>query len=362
MGSIAHASTKLNAFLSAGFLLWGILAPCTAPAGPLTDLQATYTGATTGYPDYTAEGTGGYGAGPYSMSFETGAGDDDDLVLERFSASGRTYGIDRMADNLAIRRIDNANVTGERTLLWYEETDRSGTDIDLRPGRVLTMEESLISPVINRGADNVFANDAATNPNNIERIDYFFDGGLTAAETAEQRSRQGFVILDRGGNDAFQIAAILNTHPQHWDKYDHTGLVAAGDGAAGPQWGPTAYSVTSVVFRADNGETDLNPSANVSEQTLSGIFFTFEEMGLTAGQSILGYSLFAADVTPAGGGSSQFNYPTVTTEDSDEGGLDLVAGGVYATVDAAVPEPASCLLFAAGLAGLLLQRRRRTGP
>jgi hypothetical protein len=70
------------------------------------------------------------------------------------------------------------------------------------------MVDSLRSDLVNRGADNVFANqgDGNGNNNNIERIDYIFNAGFPYYNFTDQR---GFLVMDRGGNDRFKIAVII---------------------------------------------------------------------------------------------------------------------------------------------------------
>jgi hypothetical protein len=67
------------------------------------------------------------------------------------------------------------------------------------------MKAILFQLSINAGTDHVFANDAA-NTNNIERVDYF--NSSENAFTVEDPTTQGFLIVERGGNDSFKIAAI----------------------------------------------------------------------------------------------------------------------------------------------------------
>ena len=102
----------------------------------------------------------------------------------------------------------------ERALLFFEWLVAEPDILTLASGSVDTIEEAMLSNVINRGIDNVFNNRSEVaagtgdreTANNIERIDYIIDGGINIP--VDQQGDVGFLILERGGNDFFKIAAI----------------------------------------------------------------------------------------------------------------------------------------------------------
>jgi hypothetical protein len=188
----------------------------------------------------------------------------------------------------------------------------------------------------------------------IERIDIIFSYGITP--TAGNVDVAGFPVFERGGNDTFKIAPItaLNTTD---DPSAYGALYTGGDGADPDfQWGSSSHEYSTIVFRADNGETDLRPSADVGSQTIHGTVFTYADLGISAGDTVYGYSLFGGDVNtddhellnPSG-------FPVDTSSSSNAtGGLDLISSGT--TV---VPEPFSAVLLLLGLAALLSRGRQR---
>ncbi len=173
----------------------------------ITDIDAAYRSA----PDDVNR----YSDGGDTYSFGVGNGGDDNLLFEDFfipdGSGGSTYfAINSLADRIELRRVDNTGTTGERHIIFFEEENNpsaGSATFSHNPEFVGTMEEALRSRLINRGSDNVFANQGGTNINNIERIDYIFEEGITVpADTDEQ----GFLVLERGGNDDFNIAPITS--------------------------------------------------------------------------------------------------------------------------------------------------------
>jgi hypothetical protein len=133
----------------------------------------------------------------------------NNLQIQSFTlAGGEEYLAGEILNNFELRRVDNAAVTGERQLIWFEQAPGSTeTDVQLRPSFVNTMEEALFGDIVNRGTDNLFDNfdNDQGNFNNIERVDYISTAGLTVPVVP---ANQGFLILERNGNDPFNIAAI----------------------------------------------------------------------------------------------------------------------------------------------------------
>lgn len=141
----------------------------------------------------------------YSFGNTPTVGEGHDLVLENFvinvGEGNETFDTIRLADRINIVRIDNNNITGNKQLVFFEQISETGGNYIMRPGYVNTMEEALLSNVINRGADNVFANTGGTNLNNIERIDFIFENGLIVPSDV---SGEGFTVMDRGVTTALK--------------------------------------------------------------------------------------------------------------------------------------------------------------
>ena len=223
--------------------------------------------------------------------------------------------------------MDNLTTTGNHHIVLFEDASVAGTNVFLKTSRVNTMEAALRSPIVNRGADNVFANtgDGSGNNNNIQRIDYVFPDGFPVFNNISQR---GFLIMDRGGNDRFKIAAIT--------ALDGNGLPSAfmdPVSVLDTEWGDSGITINTMVLRGyTEGGGVLRPSANVDPQALTGVFVTWQSLGLQTNDYIYGYSLAANDATADGTYWTEVAntayFPTNTSPDASFGGLDLISGGM----------------------------------
>lgn len=185
------------------------------------------------------------------------------------------------------------------------------------------MEDALLNQTINRGTDNVFANIATTNANNIERIDFIFNDGLVVPTDLVG---EGFTIMDRGGNDYFKISAITSLGEDGLPN--GFGSVVSINNT---DWGASDIQTNTPVLSKDSPSDDFEMTADVHGQYINGVFISYEDLGLSPSDQIFGYSLAGADVSDDQNHwlePSNANYfPTDTDENSDGGGLDLMAGG-----------------------------------
>ncbi|MBE9100283.1 DUF4347 domain-containing protein [Vacuolonema iberomarrocanum] len=253
----------------------------------------------------------------YTYNFQSGP--PNDLVISGVTAAGSEFSIVQVVDTVELSRVDNANVTGEREIFWYErETiDTVNNTLDLNPSFVGTLQEALTSQTVNRGADNIFANEGSANVNNIERVDFVITDGIST--TADLLDDIGFLLLERGGNDPLNVAPI-------------TAIDAAGNPTAyGPlvaiepgDWGGSGIEIESAVLNDQGNGGQPSLSALPPAQELSGIFLSFESLGVTGGQTFFGYSVFPEDVGTDLVGLSDANL--ATPQASGAGGLDLVTG------------------------------------
>ncbi|MDG2616960.1 DUF4347 domain-containing protein, partial [Thermoleptolyngbya sichuanensis XZ-Cy5] len=299
----------------------GLLAPVSissiiANYVDLPDNASTYTANELGNPD--GDGTANE---PYTYNFPVGT--NNNLVISGFTAASSTYNLVQLVDQLKLRRVPNANVSnaGGRQVFWYEiqNLNSSGNVLNLRPSRINTMEEALLGNVINRGVDNVFANQGDNNINNIERIDFIASGGLTAP-TAANLNDIGFLLLERGGNDPLTIAAITAVDASgNPTAYGPLQVVPAG------AWGTSGFNLATAVLNDMGAGGDPRFSSNIAAQNIGGVFLSYSALGLGAGQTFFGYSVFPNDV-----GTDLVNLTDAALNSSSasgQGGLDLVAGG-----------------------------------
>ncbi|MBE9100285.1 DUF4347 domain-containing protein [Vacuolonema iberomarrocanum] len=257
----------------------------------------------------------------YTYNFPVGT--QNNLIISGFEANAGadSFGFVQLVDQVRVERIDNAEVTGTREIFWYEREaiDTTGNVLDLRPSDVFSLEEALLSQTINRGADNVFANQGDINLNNIERVDFVESGGISAPATALDDI--GFLLLERGGNDPITIAPItavdVNGTPTAYGTLTTF---------AETEWGGSGINIeTAVLNDLGTGNNQPGVSALPGAQEISGIFVSFTDLGIGANQQFFGYSVFPGDVATDLVGLSDAN--TSTSSATGEGGLDLVAGG-----------------------------------
>ena len=290
----------------------------------ITGIKATYETAVSTNDNYATIG-GGSPAFPvgttYNIRFNITT--QNNLRCDGFEVGTNEFSYILLADQINLLRIDNPTATGSLHVVLYEDNGyAAGTNIDLKASYAATMEKSLLSPYVNRGSDNTFCNtgNGDGNNNNIERIDYIFTDGYPLHDNSSLR---GFVIMDRGGNDQFQIAAITNL--------DANGK-AIGFGAPVvanlTDWGWSGITINTLVLRGyTEGGDRQHPSADVAPQPLSGIYYTWQELGLHTGDVCYGYALVANDVTVGASWTNPASFPLNTTEGAAYGGLDLISGG-----------------------------------
>lgn len=317
----------LRVGLAVGFYL--IAFPFTAHAvQPITGIFASYDNVSDDSDDYSVQG-GGTGDFPSSSTYDINfnVGSQNNLWLTGFEIGAQVFDFVFLADTINIERVDNSTITGRHHVILFEQSSVGGGDVDLKTSAVFTMEDALRSPIVNRGADNVFANqgDGNANNNNIQRIDYIFPDGFPVYNNIDSR---GFLVMERGGNDRFRIAAItgLDTNGMPNAFMDPVTVMET-------EWGESGITLDTVVMRGyteDGGE--LRPSANVGPQPLSGVFLSWQTLGLETNDYIYGYSLAAADVTTDGSLWTEVDdedlFPRNTSPAATLGGLDLISGGM----------------------------------
>lgn len=288
---------------------------------PITSIQAYYDVLSNTNGDFSSPGagTGAFPTGTtYRSTFTAGA--FDNLHIAAFDVGTNNYIFRQLAQRINLVRVDNPTITGAHHIIMYDQNAAiSGTNITLRSEYEPMMENILLSDIINRGVDNIFCNtgNGDGNNNNIERIDYIFADGYPAFGNLTKR---GFMLMDRGGNDACQIAAVLSL--------DTNGLPATFSKPvmlATSNWGPSGLTLDTVVYRG-YGAT-RRPSADVGVQDLTGQYIEWVEFGIQTNTLVYGYSIVAADVPTNANWANPASFPLGTTEGSNSGGLDLMSGG-----------------------------------
>ncbi|MGC4234775.1 MAG: hypothetical protein QM594_17475 [Niabella sp.] len=200
----------------------------------------------------------------------------------------------------------------------------NNTNVYLTPDYIGTMEDLINSYVINRGTDNVFINSGTTS-NNIERVDMIMEDAVPVNNVNQATS--GFLLMERGGNDVFKVAAIIGLSGDNVTTFTTPVLVEKN------KWGATGLSFASLVMQRVVGtDNNLKPSQNIASQSISGVFVSLSDLKLPAGSTLYGISIFAGDVNATGSTLVNIsNYPTDTEESPNDYGLDFMAGGGFFT-------------------------------
>lgn len=233
-------------------------------------------------------------------------------------------------ENIKISRKENNDVKSATKFTgFFEYSNISGTTDKFFNAEYVDNLETLInSYTLNRGVDNIFSNFNSSTMNNIERIDLIRNSGMEVP-TGVSLNKVGVLILERGGNDDYRLAAIT--------KLDTNGNVS-GLGSliarARGKFGALGKSVVSTVFMNSStvSPDPIKPNQDLPSQNIAGDFIDLETLGLTPGQVIYGIAVFPNDVTSAMDLIGLSNVPINTNGDSDGGGLDLMGGGGFAIV------------------------------
>ncbi len=289
---------------------------------PITSIQAYFDSLSDPTNDFAAPGAG-TGAFPATNTYSTSftEGQFDNLIITSFDVGTNNFIFRQLAEKISIVRVDNASITGAHHILLYDQNGPivGVTNISLSSQYAGTMEEILLASIINRGVDNVFCNtgNGDGNNNNIERIDYLFDDGYPAYGDL---NRKGFMVMDRGGNDALWINAILAL-----DTNGNPAAYANPVFLSTTNWGNSGISLDTIVYRGY--DENFRPSADVGPQQLTGQYVEWTEFGIQTNTLVYGYSLAAADISATQNWLDVSSFPLNTTEGSASGGLDLMSGG-----------------------------------
>ncbi|MEM1042529.1 MAG: SdrD B-like domain-containing protein [Bacteroidota bacterium] len=246
----------------------------------------------------------------------------EDFILDTFEIGGTTYAFDAEADAVVVRRYDPASggptgtPFGEKQTVWYFGT-YDGSVADVAASRVYDEAGALGSRVINRGSNNTFDNArGASISSNVERVDFLFATGLSTSSAA--LAGAGFPVFERSGGNAFGIAAITALDRSGApDGYGPLVLVTNNNTAVSPAFSP-------VSFEQEDGETALEPTGQSGAQDVKGVFVSLADLGVAAGQTIYGYSLFGEDTPPSADLVDYASFPK-----TEDGGADLVGGGQF---------------------------------
>ena len=255
-----------------------------------------------------------------------------------FALAGKTYVRFSNFDTIFLRRVANAWETtgGNKQHVFFQGPATLDNITKIIPFPVAYpasttynfMQRVMKQGYINRGSDNLFNNDSTSDLtyNNIERVDFVFKVGFKTTDV----NKSGFLIAERGGNDAFKIFAITavdaNGNPTAFGPVLNVPATAYG---AAVWTGPT------FVMRKDASDNNLRPFSQVASQSVKSVFIKLGDLGVAAGQRIYGYSMAASDVTATTSAqllayTNNTYFPRTSTTTS--GGMDVAAApGIFQT-------------------------------
>ncbi|MEL7037340.1 MAG: cadherin repeat domain-containing protein, partial [Cyanobacteria bacterium J06592_8] len=293
---------------------------------PIQNLIATYDNLPENTEDqYTAQEVN---PPQNTLTHDFQVGDENNLQITGFTSTlSENYDLLSFVDQINIQRVDNDQAQGERQIIWFEQQDRTNDSLSLKPSLATTMEETLLSSIINRGSDNIFTNvgNEYGNNNNIERLDLVSIRGFSSPEIFLDEI--GFLILERGGNDRFKVAAITAVDDQgNPTEFGPLQEISADS------WGQSSYSVLAEVMRQDPNEDNLRSTTKLGgTQAIAGLFISFADLEVTDDQIFYGFSIFPPDVDESNDLIGLTDFPTDTPEEDNQGNsfgnLDLISAG-----------------------------------
>lgn len=279
-----------------------------------------------------------------NTNYDVRYGQGNSVKVSSYVVSGTTYDRFLSPDTLILNR----RLASDRLVnIWYQlnaiNTGPAPDQLDVNPDITAEADAIYLSGNLNAGYDNILVNEDDLASNSIEveteRVDVIWYSGI-------QTSVPGtavFPVIERGGNDNIAIAAITSLNMDGTPASYGT-LVGIGE----TDWPNTGQTYTNyLILRRQTVGEDPIPILNIGSiagqgsQTVQGMAVSFTELGISANQSIFGYSLFAADVvsgytsgtdltTGAGtiaAGVDLTDISTFPTSSlSSDSGLDLVAG------------------------------------
>ena len=265
-----------------------------------------------------------------------------DVRVDSYTVFGSTFNRFLLPDTLVLNR---RQANDRLVTIWYEissivdNTPPTNNIINVDPAAAADADAIYQTLALNAGYDNILVNNDDLSDNPViqvetERVDViWFQGIQTSSPTTAI-----FPIIERGGNDNVAVAAITSLNADGTPASYGT-LLGIGETA----WtGGNAYTVDEfMIFRRETAGSDPLPLGDIGPQNIEGMAITLDNLGISANQSIFGYSIFAADVvngfvsgsslttgsaTIAGGIdlTDISTFPSGTL--SSDSGMDLIAG------------------------------------
>lgn len=340
------ANNSKAAILCFGFILAFLWFPSYAQVRPITQINLNNNNSPT-QSNYTSTApSDAQNLVVPNQAYNSRFGRGVNVIPASFDISDGQGGTDNYAnfvppDTFAIRRTDGSSTLN----LWYEYltidqgkgnlTGNNAPFIELSPSQVANTDAVYNEGFINVGYDNILVNEddlaGASIQSQIERVDVIWYAGI-ATPTPENAV---FSVLERGGNDQVKIAAILSLD-NNLEPSSYSSMVTINGDEAGTtnDWPGTGYSVPqNMVYRRESvGNSPLPLLDLATAQVVQGVAIGFQDLGISANQTVYGFSLFASDVD-----ANTHTLTDITTFPTDTkssiSGIDLVVGSVTAVAE-----------------------------
>lgn len=306
--------------------------------------------------------------------------------------SAKTYYTVAAAQEAIIDRDPSKDTYAPNQLsLWYAYTGSATNPTYLGTDQT-NANTALLGNNLYEGSDNLLTNDDGNtqSSDDVERLDFILNKTGESATTG-----QAFAVFDRGNDtnhDSFKIAVVTavdsNGNPTAYGGDLITVTSADYDTSANP-----VANQNYTVFRYNAGNNLTSWDNNVTggsiattdqgTQGVGGVVLSLANLGISAGTTIYGYSIMAADVYTSSTGSVAINtaissdlvnylnttyYPNNTSDnttagdgptDGATGGIDLMdVNGLEFSTTQPTPEPATYGLIFAGLGVLAFAASR----
>ena len=276
---------------------------------PITAVNTNPVSAPSSYSYTSGSNTYQWGIAPYNSV----------VYLNGFVAGSVNYSVaPSLSGSVRLRRADNANTTGNFTLVWAQGV-LTGQTINLYPSYENNMENFMNNRIYNQGADNFFDN-IAPNSNNIERLDYLLAAGFSTPNP----NQYGIPVFDRGdvgGHDPFVIAAITSVD-MFGNPSGYGNILRVTNSAFGDPGPNIAFRILKALYPSNLIEVGSNT------QSRGGTFISLQALGVAANQTIYGYSILANDLPMAATPANLVDWTNTTyfpTNTGFSGGIDMAA-------------------------------------
>jgi len=218
--------------------------------------------------------------------------------------------------------VDGTNVVGTKASVFFESTTTPDFNYEASlpgtPGNI-DLEQILRSPVINRGALDVFTNTGTNGPgegpSNIERIDIVFPALIL--NDAADLPLNGFLASEKSGNNTYKAAAILSVNGSG-DPTSFGNLVTI---LANVSYGEPADDSFNPArnnnFLEDVNSDNLPIRTGAQPERVGLSLISFADLGISAGQAFYGISFFGDDVTDADNLLDPTTFPDDTSTGAD---------------------------------------------